>query len=194
MKTISLTFALALLPIICAAQNASIIGRDSFGQECYRASQVAAVSKNTNQAALLSCNRAIEEGQLAPSDLVASYVNRGVVYMAMGKPRRALKDLNHALSLNQDTGEAYVNRGNLWFMAQKLPNAIADYDLALKLGIKQTHVAYLNRGIARESLGYLQYAKEDYLAALALIDNWPEASKRLARVDEKIRKQAKPNG
>lgn len=176
-----------------SAQSATVIGRDSFAVECYRVSQIVATSKNTNRAALVSCDRAIKEGQLGPKDLVATYVNRRVVYMAMAKPVLALKDLNRALALDQDTGEAYVNRGNLWFLAQQLPNAITDYDLTLKQGIKQTHVAYLNRGIAREGLGHFEQAKQDYIAALGLIEDWPEASKRLIRVEERIRKQRKAN-
>lgn len=177
-----------------SAQNPTVMARDSFAVELYRVSQIALTSKNTNRAALVSCDRAIKEGPFGPKDLVATYVNRGVVYMAMAKLQLALKDLDRALELDKDSGEAYVNRGNLWFLAQQLSSAIADYDLALKLGIKQTHVAaYSNRGIAREGLGHFEQAKQDYIAALGLIEDWPEASKRLIRVEEKIRKQRKAN-
>jgi tetratricopeptide (TPR) repeat protein len=172
-----------------AQQYSAVIGGESFGAECYRAAQVANSTGSANGHDLKLCDRAIADGSLKRESLIASYVNRGVVHMAMGNPKMALADLNLALKMDSDTGEAYVNRGNLWFMGQRLHNAIADYDLAIKLGVEKPHVAYLNRGMAQEQLGELEQARDNYRASLNHLKGWHEAESRLARVEEKIKKK-----
>jgi tetratricopeptide (TPR) repeat protein len=171
---------------IAFAQSGMVIGGDSFAAECYSQSQVAILTSNANRHDLEPCNRAISDGALRRKYLVASHVNRGAIHMAMGDGKLALDDLNRALELDDKTGEAYVNRGNLWFLGKQFANAVADYDLALKLGVGQTHVAHLNRGMAQEQMGKLEEAKADYQASLNYAVGWTEAESRLTRVIEKI--------
>lgn len=183
-----------VLPVLLYGQSIqadTLFGGDSFAVECYVASQAAVASGSSNRADLDVCTRAIEDANLPVKSLIGSFVNRGVIYMAMGKSYDALNDLNRALSLDKDTGEAYVNRGNLWFVKGKLEQAIKDYDLAIELGVLMPHIAYLNRGIARESLGQLSAAQRDYKAALLIKDEWPEAISRLNRVNNEIQQELK---
>lgn len=188
-QAVIVTSAFLLMVSSAQAQNSAIIGGESFGAECYRAAQVATSTGSANGHDLKSCDRAIADGGLKRKNLIASYVNRGVIYMAMGNPKMALADLNLALKMDSDTGEAYVNRGNLWFLGKQLPNAIADYDLAIKLGVEKPHVAYLNRGMAQEQLGKLEQARANYQASLSHVEGWHEAESRLARVEEKMKKK-----
>jgi len=188
---VSLLIAFALLFSSVNAQNATVIGAESFADNCFQASQVATSTGTASRADIELCDRAINEGGLRSDDLVATYVNRGVIYMAMRKPQLAMADLNRALELDDDTGEAYVNRGNLWFFGNNLRNAIADYDLALELGVEKPHVAHLNRGMAREQLGDLERAKVDYEASLRFAKGWSQAQLRLERVENKIQKKAR---
>ncbi len=182
-----LGIVLTLMPSsFVQAQNGTLIGGSSFAAECYRASQVATSTGSANRLDLASCDRAILDAGLKPKDLVATYVNRGVVYMAMGNSKQALADLNRALALDKNTGEAYVNRGNLWFVGNNLPKAVADYNSALELGVEKPHVAHLNRGMAQEQLGQLEAAKSDYQAALSYIKDWSQAVTRLERIEEKL--------
>ncbi len=168
------------------AQNAAVIGASSFANDCARASSVAITTGSANRQDLNLCDRAILEGNLSQKDLVASYVNRGVIHMAMGKPKLALADINRALGMDSDTGEAYVNRGNLWFLGKRLESAIEDYDKAIDLGVERPHVAHLNRAMAHEQLGNLVQAKRDYQAALGYRNDWSQAQTRLDRVEKKL--------
>lgn len=177
---------MVLVFLSLTASANSVIGANSLAAECYAASQAAVINRGSSQVDLDVCNRAITGGNLSPNILVGTYVNRAVILMAMQKPQAALKDLNRALSLNQDTAEAYLNRGNLWFSAGQLEQAIEDYDKAIKLGVSKPNVAYLNRGIALETLGYLTASQRDYSAALKIKPQWSEAQKRLERVSTSI--------
>ncbi|MFT6406992.1 MAG: tetratricopeptide (TPR) repeat protein [Arenicella sp.] len=174
---------------IAHAQIGTVIGGDSFAADCYRTSQAAISAGSANRRDLGSCDRAIFDGGLRHKHLVATYVNRGAIYMAMGDRKSALHDLNLALDLDDKTGEAYVNRGNLWFFGNELTKALADYDLALELGVEKPHIAHLNRGMARERLAMLAEAQSDFQESLNYAPGWFEAEFRLTRVTDKISKK-----
>jgi tetratricopeptide (TPR) repeat protein len=52
---------------------------------------------------------------------------------------------------------------------------------ALSLGVAEPHKAYFNRAAARERLGDVRGAYEDYSAALQIRPNWPPAEAELER-------------
>lgn len=176
-----------MLPVIAHANT--IIGGESLAAECYLASQAAVLNGTSNRFDLELCTRAIEDVHLSTENQAGSYVNRGVIYMSMKRPDKALKDINSALKIDANTAEAYLNRGNIWFASGELTKAVEDYDLAIKFGVTKIHVAYLNRGIARESLGYLSAARRDYKAALENQPEWSEALTRLERVNKAIQQE-----
>ena len=180
-------FVVLLLPLSnAAAQNSTLFGGNSFARACFEHSQTAALTGTANRLDVEDCDRAIEDAGLKKDDLVATYVNRGIVLMAMEDHAGAVRDYNKALSMSDDVGEAYINRGNLWFMYQKFPQAIEDYDNALKYGVSKPHVAYLNRGMARENLGEFEAAETDYKKALELVPEWMIARQKLDRVSKKL--------
>jgi Tfp pilus assembly protein PilF len=47
--------------------------------------------------------------------------------------------------------------------------------------VREPHKAYLNRGVARENLGDLRGAYEDYSTALQIQPDWGPANAELAR-------------
>jgi tetratricopeptide (TPR) repeat protein len=59
--------------------------------------------------------------------------------------------------------------------------AIAAITEALGLGVQEPHKAYYNRGAAREALGDLRGAYEDYSTALEIQPDWGPANAELAR-------------
>jgi tetratricopeptide (TPR) repeat protein len=179
---------------LAAAQNVTMFGGSSLAKECYRLSQTAAMTNTASRTDVEVCTKAIFHGELNKKDLVATYVNRGIVHMAMEEYQEAARDYNKALGMSDDVGEAYVNRGNLWFVASRFKEAIADYDKSIQFGIEKTHVAFLNRGMAYEKLGKLEKAKSDYQAALDKIDDWSTAQQKLQRVQEKLDKRSKTEG
>ncbi|RBP48852.1 tetratricopeptide repeat protein [Arenicella xantha] len=166
------------------AQNSTLVGGDSFARECYLNSQSAALQKGVNRLDTVPCNRAIDDAGLNQADLLASLVNRGIIFTAIGDYVSAAKDYNRALEINPEVGEAYLNRGNLWFLAQRYQAAIDDYDDALKFGVKEPHVAYLNRGMVLEKVNDRDAAKLSYQRALELVEAWEPAKLRLKRLDK----------
>lgn len=193
--------AVSLAALLCAsaghgvlAQNVTMFGGNSLAKECFDYSQTAAVTGTASRSDLEICTKAIFHGELKHRDLVATYVNRGIIHMAMEDYQSAARDYNKALQMADDVGEAYVNRGNLWFLANRYTEAIADYDKSLEYGIEKPHVAFLNRGMAHESLGNLGEALSDYRAALDKVVGWPAAQKRLERVEGKLAKKRATEG
>ena len=168
------------------AQSMQVIGGGSIAKECFRASANAARTGIASSRDLITCDKALQHGSLDKINLVATYVNRGVVNVALQNYRDAAKDYNQAIRLKPDTAEAYLNRGNLWYIARQDDNALSDYDKSLELDFSKAHVALLNKGIVYESQGNLQQAKSNYLAALARFENWPSALEKLERVNIKI--------
>jgi tetratricopeptide (TPR) repeat protein len=70
-------------------------------------------------------------------------------------------------------------------MLENYGPAIAVLTEALSLGVSEPHKAYYTRGAAREQLGDLRGALEDYTTALEIRPDWGLADaemQRLARV------------
>ena len=168
------------------AQSMQVIGGNSYARECFQLSSSASLSGSAGRTDVEVCDKALAHGGLKRKDLVATYVNRGVLKVAIEDFVGAAQDYNRAIELSGDTAEAYINRGNLWFVSGRYAEAIADYDKSLELGLYQAHVALLNKGMALESLGNLTEAKEAYSAALERNPEWTQASSRLARVNRKL--------
>ena len=170
------------------AQSMMVLGGGTYGQDCYRASVTAVQLQHGSFADIQSCDRAIEYGKLALKDLVATYVNRGIIYASLNRLDKAAEDYQTAIKLSSDTPESYLNRGNLWFIANHMQEAIDDYNKAMELELRQTHVVFLNRGMAFESLGQWSNAENDYLSALDISPDWTMAQEKLERVRAKIQK------
>lgn len=178
-------------PVLASAQNMQVIGSNSFSQACYRASTAAALSSNASPQDIENCDKAISYDKLKRRDLIATYVNRGVINVALEDYVAAAKDYNRAIDLDPNVAEAYLNRGNLWFMSNRYGDAIADYDRALELKVGQPYIALLNRGMVRETVGQLAKAKADFEAALAQREGWSVAEQKLARVTKKMAQAAR---
>jgi tetratricopeptide (TPR) repeat protein len=189
MKNLFYSAGIALLvttPVIAGSMQ--VIGAGSIAQECYRLSSASSMTGHASGADIKVCNNAIRNGNLRKRDLIATHVNRGIIYVALENHKLAAKDYNRAIDLSDNVSEAYVNRGNLWFTAKRYQEAIEDYDKSLEQEFSQAHIAHLNRGMVYETLGKLSQAKENYLAALELKEGWSEALSRLDRVNTKLLK------
>jgi len=181
----SFILASAFLPNALQAQSIKIFGTDSFATSCYQDSVLANRLGSAKFSDLESCNKAIEYGHLHKKDLIATHVNRGILYAAMGNLGHAAKDYSRALDLSGEVPEAYLNRGNLWFLASRFREAISDYDKAQELELRQIHILFLNRGMAYENLGLFDKAEENYLASLDIAPDWSLALEKLKRVGRK---------
>jgi Tfp pilus assembly protein PilF len=77
--------------------------------------------------------------------------------------------------------EAHLNRGAALVMLRRPGPAVAAITTALSYGVSAPHKAYFNRAAAREAMGDLRGAYEDYNTALTIQPDWGAAEAELAR-------------
>ena len=184
-RCIPLVFVL-LAPLSALAQSVTILGDNSAARECFFAAQLAVQMQTTSRSEVQTCSDALLGEILGLRDRAATFINRGILYVALEDYQSAVKDYAAAMRLYPEFGAIYVNRGNLYFLGEQYDTAIQEYDKALELGLKQESVAHLNRGMAYEKLGKFQQAEADYRQALALVPDWHVAKSKLERVLQKI--------
>lgn len=162
------------------AQGMIVIGGNAKAQECYKNAQVAGALEFTG-GLIDSCDYALDHVKLSRHDRAATLANRGIILTREESLADALKDLQQAISLNPDAADMYVNRGNVFFYEKDYRKAIVDYSKAIEMDIKESHVAFLNRGLAYEGIGDKGQAEADYRQALEFKPQWPFAEDILAR-------------
>jgi len=165
-----------------SAQSVSIVMGGANAKDCYAAAQTAATLNLASREDVRICTTALTEEQLDRRDKAATYVNRGVVQMALENYQEAFEDYHRAMKLKPDLGATYLNRGNVFFLAEQYERAIEDYDKALGLGVPMHHVAHLNLGMAYEKLGEFDRAKAEYRHALEQRPEWDLPQQKLNRV------------
>jgi tetratricopeptide (TPR) repeat protein len=164
------------------AQPRSVFGGNAKALECYRNAMLAGTEAGVSSRMLEPCTYALDHISLEPKDRAATYTNRGVLRVALGRFTQALADYDASMSLLPEAGENYINRGNVHYRMGEFRNAIADYSRAVELDISQKHVAYFDRAMARERTGETALAEADYRSALALLPGWQPAANRLANL------------
>jgi tetratricopeptide (TPR) repeat protein len=177
----------ALLPMVwgsVGAQSVTVLGNGA-AQNCYHAALTASQVHVTSREDIKQCTTALEHTALSLRDRAATFVNRGVVYLAEEEYQLALEDFEAAARLKEDFGEIYVNRGNLYFMGRSFEKAIDEYSRAIRLGLNKEHVAFLNRGMAYEHLKDIENAEADYRRALEILPEWSMATKKLEKLLQK---------
>jgi tetratricopeptide (TPR) repeat protein len=168
--------AIATAFVSTEAQAAvSVLGAGP-AQLCFEAAD----SGNAPGENLIYCNAALG-GLLIPVDRAATYVNRGVLKLALNKPDEAADDFNAGLAIKNDIGEAYVDLGASQIMNKRYAEAIDNITKGLALGTKQPQNAYFDRAMANEALGNYKAAYEDYRQALAVAPGFELAARQLKR-------------
>jgi tetratricopeptide (TPR) repeat protein len=171
-------------PVAAAAQDphsdpraVTVIGTDAQARRCGQ--QVA--RGDTSEATVELCTRALAYRRITRESTIQVLINRGVTHLRRRESELALTDFDAVVGLAPNNGEAHLNRGAALVQLQRYGPAIASITEALGLGVNEPHKAYFNRGIARESLGDLRGAYEDYSTALEIEPDWGPASAELAR-------------
>ncbi len=177
---------LLVLPFIAGAQSITVLGDSVDAKECFTSAKFAIQMQSTSQSEVDACSRALMFQNLRLRDKAATYVNRGILYVALEEYQLAIKDYEFAKNLYPSFGAIHVNRGNLFFLGQSYDSAIMEYTKALDLDLHQDYVAYLNRGMAYEKLGKLLDAETNYRQAIELRPEWVLAKSKLERVLIKI--------
>lgn len=180
-------FAAALALFVAAPAHAqdpradpramTIIGNDANARRC----GAAVGAGDSSDATVAMCTRALGYSRITREGQIQLLVNRGVTYLRRQQNELAVADFDAVVALDRNHGEAHLNRGAALVQLQRYGPAISSLTEALSLGVREPHKAYFNRGIARESLGDLRGAFEDYSTALQIQPDWGPASAELSR-------------
>jgi len=177
-RTLGLLLGCGVLLGAGASQAAvTIYGGPGPADDCYKAAKFGGPS----DAGIDSCTRAIDAEVMTDHDLAGTYVNRGVIYMAIASFVSAQHDFEQAMKLDPKMGEAIVNHGGALIAQKKYADGIAEISRGLAFNPSEPEKAYFNRALAYESLDDLKAAYYDYSKAAELKPNWDEPRAELAR-------------
>ena len=141
----------------------------------------AAAAGVSDDAAVEACDRAINSERLNRANRIATHLNRGAVHLRRSEGAAALIDFDAVLEMQPQNAEAHLSRGAALIMTGQPGPAVAAITTALSLGVREPHKAYYNRAAAREALGDLRGAYEDYSTALEIVPDWGPAEAELNR-------------
>jgi tetratricopeptide (TPR) repeat protein len=165
---------------VAAAQDTravTVIGNDGNARRCTQAVTAGDMSDRTIE----ECTRALNFRGLDRATRVQVLGNRGIAHLRRSEFDGALADFDAILELQPRNAEIMLNRGAVLVQLERYGEAIAAITEALGLGVSEPHKAYFNRGAARERLGDLRGAYEDYNTALEIQPDWGPANAELAR-------------
>ena len=164
----------ALAPVAKAQMSITTIGATD-ARTCYHDASDG-LSTNVD-----SCDTALRDGTLTRRDYNSTLVNRGIILNRAGDYAAALDDFNKALSKNPNLAEAFLNRGNTHFLMRDLDAAISDYESAIAKGLKKSHVAWYNIGLAYDAKKSPKQALVAYKKALEIDPEFSLAQQKLAQ-------------
>lgn len=171
------TAILASIFIAHPAFASTIILGDSKAADCSKA----AINARFTPLSERLCDEALSDSNISNIDLAATYVNRGIIRLRLGKTETALNDFEYAIQLSPNLGEAYANRGAAAILQSRFNDGIADIDHGLNLGLDDPAKAYFNRAIAHEALDNINKAYFDFKRANELKPEWGEPKTQLTR-------------
>ena len=171
---VSTAALLAAAPAFGAVQ---VIG-SSAARMCYEAADSQGIPSSD---ALARCDTALSEEALAPHDEVATYVNRGILKLRLGRIDDASTDFASAIQRDPNEPEAYLNQGMAALRQNDGAQALALFDTALAKKTRRPALAYYGRAVAQEMAGRLREAYRDYRQASLLEPKWRDPKVELAR-------------
>lgn len=127
------------------------------------------------------CNEAVNEAGLSRHDVVASYVNRGIVKLRRGLVADSIQDFDRAMALDPNQAEAYLNKGAALVQQEDMSGALPLFTVALERNTARPAIAHFGRAIANETLGNVAAAYRDYQMASQLDPDWTAPRTELQR-------------
>lgn len=168
-------FAIALAAP--AAASVTVIG-GSFARQCYDAAES---PRLPTPETLGACDTAIHGEPLSARDLVATYINRGILRVRSGRVREGIGDFNAAIERDPSIAEAWFNRGVALMRAEGPEQALPSFNAAVERGTNRPALAHFGRAVALEALGNVRGAYADYQRASQLDPDWDRPRAELAR-------------
>jgi len=179
MRVLNAVSALALFGAVCTATSANavvlVVGGGA-GAQCYATAEYGDPYK-----AFDICSRALSDQEMSVRDRAATYINRSVVRLRVHDWSGALGDVDLAITRVSGIGEAFVNRGAALINLGRTQEALTDLNRAITIGLDKVHLAYYNRGLAKEKMNDTRGAYADYRKALDLDPTFTMAADELKR-------------
>ncbi|MDQ8755366.1 tetratricopeptide repeat protein [Sphingosinicella sp. LHD-64] len=171
--------AAALLAVISvpAAASVQVIGSSS-ARLCYEAADSALTPSADD---LGRCNTALRDEALSRADMVATHVNRGILFMRRGLTERAIADFDMAIAMDPAQAEAYLNKGAALMRQENAGDALPLFTASLERNTMRPELAHYGRAMANETLGNVREAYNDYRRAAELSPEWQEPRVELQR-------------
>lgn len=176
MRFLKLLPALFLIATPAMAQI-TVIGT-GISRSCFEAVKSGFGSMREN---IDTCTKALESTPLTRENRLATYVNRGILFMRDGQYDRSLKDINVALSMDQKNGTAWLNKGAVLIHLDDSDAALEALNKAIEFESRDLHAVYYNRALVMERKGDVTAAYFDLLKSLELNPEFELATLQLQR-------------
>jgi len=161
-----------------AAANASVLTvGGGYAEGCYNAAE----GRTANKSSMDTCDRALTDQGLTTHDVVATHVNRGILYLIRGNVKEANSDFDAALAIDPSEADAWLNKAIAHARFGKSADAMPYVTKALELKTRRPAIAYFVRAMALEDSGNIAGAYYDLKRAQALEPKWREPTIELAR-------------
>ena len=178
MKTKFLIGAALAAVAFPAAAAVTVIGASS-ARLCYESAEA---RSPPSADAVARCDDALEREPLTNYEIVATYVNRGILKLRRGQIEPAIADFNTAIARDPSEPEAYLNKGMATLrLANGWEQAVPLFNTAIEQKTRRPAVAYYGRAVAHELGGEIKAAYRDYRQASVLEPNWRDPQTELAR-------------
>jgi tetratricopeptide (TPR) repeat protein len=176
-RAVLIAAAAAVVTAAPASAAVTVIG-GSAARQCY---DLAERPRQPTQEDLEFCDRAIEVEALSERDLVATYINRGILRVRTGRTGEGLADFNEAIARDPTIAEAWFNRGVALMRTSGPEEALPSFNAAVERSTNRPALAYFGRAVALEALGNVRGAYADYRRASELDPQWDRPRAELAR-------------
>lgn len=168
-----LAAAFVLLPVRAHAL-VTVIG-SRLAHDCF----LIAKAGNDPVGGIATCNEALAEEPLNAHQRAGTYVNRGVMEVALNRVDEAMRDYDQALQIEPVLGDGYVDRGAALIALKRYDEAMTDINKGMGLGLSYEHVGYYDRAVAEFYLGRITESYYDYKKALEIEPDFKLAADQL---------------
>jgi tetratricopeptide (TPR) repeat protein len=177
MKKIAPLALVAAASIAVPAAASVVTMGAGYAESCY----LAADAHNASRQAMDACDKALTEEAITPQDRVATYVNRGILFLRRAKIHEANADFDTALKLDPNQAEAWLNKAIAHARFGKPVDALPFVAKALELNTRRPALAYFVRAMGLEDSGNIAGAYRDLKRAQQLEPGWKEPAIELRR-------------
>lgn len=153
-------------------------------RSCYEAAES---PKLPSADQMKQCDLALTEGALDSYEVVATYVNRGLLHVRRGQVGKGIADFDRAMALDANEPEAYLNKAAALVRIGKPQAALPLFSMALDKNTRRPAIAYYGRGMAYEEMGNVRSAYLDYRRASRADPKWAPPRRELSRFQVRSR-------